>query len=74
MIPDKAASESEAPFVFPWLSVVSDVLDVQSWRWFWAMHFAMATMTTVGYGDITPTNTAEVVYTLFPGVRRAGRY
>ena len=23
----------------------------------------MATMTTVGYGDVSPTNTAEVVYT-----------
>merc|ERR1719460_1432030 len=30
----------------------------------WSYHFAMATMTTVGYGDISPTNTAELVYTI----------
>merc|ERR1719247_12605 len=33
--------------------------------WFWSMHFSMATMTTVGDGDIYPTNTAEVVFTMF---------
>lgn len=30
----------------------------------WSYHFAMATMTTVGYGDISPTNTAELAYTV----------
>jgi hypothetical protein len=31
--------------------------------YFWSCHFAVATMSTVGYGDISPTNTAELVYT-----------
>ena len=33
-------------------------------KYIWALHFSMATMTTVGYGDITPTNTAEIFYTI----------
>ena len=32
-------------------------------NYMWSFYYSMATMTTVGYGDITPTNTAEVVYT-----------
>ena len=33
-------------------------------KYMWSWHFAMATMTTVGYGDVSPTNTAELAYTL----------
>ena len=29
----------------------------------WSCHFSLATMSTVGYGDISPTNTAELLYT-----------
>jgi CRP-like cAMP-binding protein len=36
----------------------------RSTYYLWSFHFAMATMTTVGYGDISPTNTAELAYTL----------
>merc|ERR1719174_3207925 len=32
-------------------------------HYLWSFHYSMATMTTVGYGDISPTNTAEVIYT-----------
>ena len=34
-------------------------------NYLWSFHYSMATMTTVGYGDISPTNTAEVIFTYF---------
>ena len=37
---------------------------MRSTNYMWSCHFAMATMTTVGYGDVSPTNTAELMYTL----------
>ena len=44
--------------------------DVTSgWNWvvayIYAMHFILMTMTTIGYGDITPRNPMEAVFTLF---------
>ena len=52
-----------------WLTEKMPVYEVDSWfmrstNYLWSIHFAMATMTTVGYGDVSPTNTAELVYTL----------
>ena len=38
---------------------------IKTTSYLWACHFAMATMTTVGYGDLSPTNTAELWYTLY---------
>ena len=32
--------------------------------WFWSVHYAIVTMTTVGYGDITPCNEIEVMVTI----------
>ena len=52
-----------------WLTEKMPVYEVDSWfmrstNYLWSIHFAMATMTTVGYGDVSPTNTAELLYTL----------
>jgi CRP-like cAMP-binding protein len=51
-----------------WLTEKMPTYDVDPWLlkssyYLWSFHYSMATMTTVGYGDISPTNTAEVVYT-----------
>ena len=52
-----------------WLTEKLPEYDVDSWfqrstQYLWSIHFAMATMTTVGFGDVSPTNTAELAYTL----------
>ena len=52
-----------------WLTEKMPEYDVDSWfqrstQYLWSIHFAMATMTTVGFGDVSPTNTAELAYTL----------
>ena len=44
---------------------------VEKWRYIDAMYFAAATMTTVGYGDITPKTDAGKLFTIlfvFAGV------
>eukprot|EP00746_Dinoflagellata_sp_MGD_P029007 gnl/MRDRNA2_/MRDRNA2_16862_c0_seq1.p1 gnl/MRDRNA2_/MRDRNA2_16862_c0~~gnl/MRDRNA2_/MRDRNA2_16862_c0_seq1.p1 ORF type:complete len:618 (-),score=71.34 gnl/MRDRNA2_/MRDRNA2_16862_c0_seq1:249-2039(-) len=34
-------------------------------KYVYALHFALATLTSVGYGDISPTNIKEHIFTLF---------
>ena len=51
-----------------WLNLVPQY-EIDEWlpkstKYLWSVHFALSTMTTVGYGDLSPTNTAEVVYAL----------
>jgi hypothetical protein len=45
-----------------WTEALPSTIDSPFERWLWAFHFTMATMTTVGYGDVKPLNTLEIAY------------
>ena len=34
-------------------------------QYIYSMYFIVTTMVTVGYGDISPTNNSEIVYSIF---------
>ena len=38
---------------------------IERWRYLDALYFSAATMTTVGYGDITPKSDAGKIFTIF---------
>jgi hypothetical protein len=38
---------------------------VEGWRWIDAFYFAVVTLTTVGYGDLTPQTDAGKLFTVF---------
>lgn len=38
--------------------------NVEGWGWLDALYFSVATMSTVGYGDLTPVTTAGKVFTI----------
>jgi len=38
---------------------------IEEWTWINALYFTVATVTTVGYGDITPTHTVSKIFTVF---------
>ena len=38
---------------------------VEGWRWVDALYFTVVTLTTVGYGDLTPQTDAGKLFTIF---------
>lgn len=38
---------------------------VEGWRWLDSLYFAVVTLTTVGYGDLTPQTDAGKIFTMF---------
>jgi len=49
-----------------WIKVnIPAYVSLPSEKYIYCMYFTLTTMTTVGYGDITPQNYAEVCFTLF---------
>merc|ERR1719399_2683921 len=45
------------------LRFIPDYVTIPSERYVYSLHFALTTMTTVGYGDISPTNVPEFIVT-----------
>jgi len=37
---------------------------VEHWSWLDCLYFAVCTLTTVGYGDLTPTTDASKIFTM----------
>jgi len=62
-----AASVGLSPEIVTWVSSYDDgsALDAPpSTQYLYAVYWALTTLTTVGYGDITPTNNPERLYSL----------
>jgi len=38
---------------------------LEDWSWVDAFYFSSVTLTTVGFGDLTPTTTASKLFTVF---------
>ncbi|OIV96502.1 hypothetical protein TanjilG_07894 [Lupinus angustifolius] len=49
-----------------WLSIVADTADDSLWgHYITSMYWSISTLSTVGYGDLHPVNTKEMVFDIF---------
>jgi len=49
-----------------WLGIGTIVYhNIENWNWIQAFYFSVATLTTVGYGDLVPTNDMSMLFTSF---------
>lgn len=55
------------------LGKIDDKLDHYT-NYLRALYWTMTTITTIGYGDITPTTNAQTIYTMFVQLTGAGMY
>jgi len=52
--------------LFGWIIVGMLVFHgLESWTWIESLYFSVATISTVGYGDIVPTNDASRLFIVF---------
>ena len=52
--------------VFTWMGIGTLVFHrLEDWNWIESLYFSVVTLTTVGYGDLHPTNDASRLFTVF---------
>lgn len=53
-----------ATTLFSWIAIGTVVFHrLESWNWIQSFYFSVVTITTVGYGDFTPTNDISRLFT-----------